>query len=282
MTIERNIAHGPYQRKTLASVDTTKPKRKLGSGWTISGGVKTESYSFSHRIREKDITHERTFAAKKYHSEKMARESYRRYIFCREAGLPVPLTLGVDENDPRLLIASDLTCGGKFVVESANIHVSTIPPDPHISEIVRLSALAKEIARAGAAAAAKGIRLTGDTALFRIPSIGGRVSIDFAIGDFDNDYLMVNGADRSQPLGLRNAEVILDAFVRWVRKWPAGRLSNASAESLRTEIILAATMRMEFPKAYALAAQLPVGGASRITHDRITEMRWGKRKTPRK
>jgi hypothetical protein len=280
MSLERDIRHGQYSRETIAIPDNGKPSRDLGRGWTVPGGVKTEHYAFKHSIRGKEMTHERTFALKKYGDERFARQAYNKYIFCHEAGLPVAVTFGIDENDPGTLIASDLSCEGKFLVESANIHKSTISTGVKVTEIVGLPLLAKRIARVGALAAARGIRLTGDTVFFRLPTAGGKVSIDFAIGDFDNNYFMVNGADRSALLGRTNAKLICDAFLTWVRKWPEDRMSNAQAKEIRLQSKLTNAIKEAFPKAFATIEQ---SRESRKTikmthHDRIIQAAWDNKK----
>lgn len=278
MAIERNIRHGPYGRHTIATANNEKHSRILGKGWTVREGVWAEHYKFGHCAKRENILHERTFAEKRYASERLLRRVLSKYLYCRDAGLPVAVTLGVDENDPGTVIASDLSCGGKFLVESANIRQNDVSTNVRIGRIVGLSSLAKRIARTGALAAAKGIHLTGDAVFFRLPAVGGIVSIDFAIGDFDNPHFAVNDEDISSTRGLENAWRILNVFLAWVRGWPTERMPNAASHVLKLEAILASSMKKEFPKAFALAEKLGAGARRSINHDRVIELKWGRQK----
>lgn len=206
---KRSIKHGVNDRTTEIRSKSLFKRTTLGKGHTVK---EVFAKDFKYEARKGP---EVRLAVKKYKYIDSATRAYKNYKRCREAGLPVPVTFGLDWKNMHTVYLTDLTMGGRFNVESKN---NKIYSQAEIESITNISELAQTIAQISVHAAASRLNPLEDAFFFRFPKDGGSVPLDIIVGDYDNIHSLGDNSQSPQNLAdaITLAQVILHTLKHWL------------------------------------------------------------------
>jgi len=148
------------------------------------GSVRESSVTVSNKERKRDYS----LAIKEFKKEGGAQRAFEAYCKLKEAGLKVPPTYRLDEENNRIFM-TNFNKDGKaaLAASSSNKHVEGLA----IKNIPNLDNLKSELEKQCILAAKNGIRLPVDAFFFIVSRKGGSENMDFVIGDLDlifSDY----------------------------------------------------------------------------------------------
>lgn len=225
------MRHGVNDRTSV--IVPIEGARELGRGRGI-GKEAVIARSFSPDV-ESSKTLE--FAVKTHPSAEMAQHDKQMYERCRVAGLPVAITFGIDEEDPRITYSTDLSLGGMYAVESST-NDKYNPQE--IKNISNIKELAHEIVWSAIFAAAANANLIHRDVVFFQFVPGGQTAVHIVFNDFqhiiDDNYTTITTREsRAQ----RNTRTLLNAVDGWLfRRNTSNRVRLTNAISREVERIL--------------------------------------------
>jgi hypothetical protein len=209
------VVNGKNGLRELSVYPTKKRARLLGEG--TYGQVFAEQFLVRESGRRDSF--QETFAVKHYTTDyqRDPTNAFEHYRLCLEADLPVPYTFGIEQGE-QVTFATDLTKGGKFIVESYNSESAYDVANAHLIGVSNVEELVETFSSIALKAAYARIHLPMDSFFFIFQKYkkSQSVSVEVLLGDFDN--IRPTPVKDIESIFTTNMTDIVQAFTRWLRR----------------------------------------------------------------